>query len=107
MVSERAHQGYFVALPGELSGRSRYCLSPKGEFIGCSEMNLAVQKYPCNANAGTIQPPVQTQATSATYLSPPPRTRYRVTWLESRASRALIRFCWALYRERWESSTCR
>jgi hypothetical protein len=37
----RAISSHFLA---KLSVSSRYCLSPQGEFIGCSEMSLEVQK---------------------------------------------------------------
>lgn len=40
------------------SESSRYCLSPKGEFIGCSDMSLDVQKQHVSSNAGSCQQPL-------------------------------------------------
>ena len=41
----------------KLSVHSPYCLSPQGEFMGCSEMSLEVQKWPLGTNAGSVQLP--------------------------------------------------
>ncbi len=38
---------------------SRYCLNPKGEFTGCSEMSLEQQKQASGANGGCLQLPNQ------------------------------------------------
>src|SRR5574341_1327828 len=46
-----------LLLLAKWSVNSRYCLNPKGEFIGCSEMSLEQQKQGIGANEGCFQLP--------------------------------------------------
>src|SRR6185369_5848760 len=52
--SLRAVSSQFLA---KWSVNSRYCLSPQGEFIGCSGMSLELQKQHVSSNAGSSQLP--------------------------------------------------
>jgi hypothetical protein len=54
----RAVSLHFLA---KWSVSSRYCLSPQGEFSGCSVMSLDVQKQPGRPNTGSCRPPHKDQ----------------------------------------------